>query len=557
MKTGKKLLALLLTSMMIFSATSCGVQRTEEVDENKTTLYVGNIAGGIRDEWLKKAIARFEEKYDDTSFEEGKKGVQVLIADNNRTTMHGETLKDTISTSKTEVFFTEAVFYYNWVQRGLLHDLTDVVNEDLTEYGEDKSIADKMDANNLEAMTVDGKIYALPFWEGYYGFVYNATLFDENSWYFAADGSFTNATGTLSNGPDGKSGTYDDGMPATYDQFFQLLTQINEDNAIPIQWAGASPDYLAWTIGALFADYEGYDDFMLNYTLSGTDDLVKMDTIDAENLSYETESVEINSHNGYELARQEGLLYAVDFAAQLLRGNGFYDVNTALSGSFKQQDAQLAFVRNTSLTSSKPVAIMIDGSWWENEADNAFAETYGTGATKYDSEMEYKWMPFPKANESKIGSENLIVSPLDSYCFINANIADEKKELAEAFIQFCHTDESLEEFTATTGMKKPYNYEVDDSQMTSFGKSVLEVVENSRVVFPKSNNELYVYSSINFRLANLMASMYDNDKQTTNMSLPLTEKRDGEYTYDFMDYYKGILSYRENTLWSTFGNVLK
>ena len=191
------------------------------------------------------------------------------------------------------------------------------------------------------------------------------------------------------------------------------------------------------------------------------------------------------------------------------------------------------------------------------EADNAFAETYGTGATKYDSEMEYKWMPFPKANESKIGSENLIVSPLDSYCFINANIADEKKELAEAFIQFCHTDESLEEFTATTGMKKPYNYEVDDSQMTSFGKSVLEVVENSRVVFPKSNNELYVYSSINFRLANLMASMYDNDKQTTNMSLPLTEKRDGEYTYDFMDYYKGILSYRENTLWSTFGNVLK
>lgn len=554
----KRVLATVLAAAMIISTVGCGAKRTAEVDDNRTTLYVGNFAGGIGDEWLKSAISKFEEKYADTSFEEGKKGVQVLIGDNNKTTMIGTELEKVISTSQNEVFFTESVYYYDWVAKGLIHDITDAVTAPLSDFGEEESVADKMESYVSEAMTVDGKIYALPFWEGYYGFVYNATLFDEKNWYFAADGSFTNASGNLGAGPDGQAGTYDDGMPATYEDFFKLLDQINKDNVTPIQWAGASPDYFTWLIGALFADYEGYDDLMINYTFEGEEDLVKLDTVDAENLTYETETVSITPTNAYELARQEGYLYALDFAQNLIQGNGYYDANSSLSGSYKQQDAQLAFVRNVTTTNNKPVAILLDGSWWENEADSAFKETYGSNATKFDNKMEMKWMPFPKATAEQVGSENIMVSPLDSYCFINANIAEEKLEVAEKFLQFCHTDAQLAEFTEITGVVKPYDYEVDSSKLTSFAASVVEASENSKVVFPKSNNELYTYGAIHFRLANLLGSSYDaNQTHTTNITVPLASKEGTAYTYDFMDYYKGMLTYRRDVIWSTFSNVLK
>lgn len=382
----KKIVSLILSAIMLVSMAGCGAKVIEEVDNSKTTLYVGNFAGGVGNEWLNMAIEKFEEKYADVSFEEGKKGVQLIVGENNKTTMHGTELEDLISASKTEIFFTQGVFYHDWVNRGLLYDITDIATEKLTDYDEDKSILDKMNEDYVQSMLVDDKLYALPFWEGIYGFVYNATLFDENEWYFAADGSFTNATGDLGAGPDGQMGTYDDGMPATYDQFFALCDQIAEDNVIPVQWG--SSDYFTWLIAALWADYEGYDDTMLNFTFDREEELVKLDTVDMENMTYETETVAITEENGYELVRQEGYLFALDFAQRLLQNTTYYDANVSLSTAYKTSDTQLAFVRNAYEQNAKPIAMIIEGSWWENEAVTAFQETYGTNATKYDNEMD-------------------------------------------------------------------------------------------------------------------------------------------------------------------------
>ncbi|MBR6531034.1 MAG: hypothetical protein IKT61_00865, partial [Clostridia bacterium] len=160
----------------------------------------------------------------------------------------------------------------------------------------------------------------------------------------------------------------------------------------------------------------------------------------------------------------------------------YYDATTALSGSYKAQDAQLAFVRNTTSSSNKPIAMLMEGSWWENESTAAFEETYGTGATKYDSECVYKQLPLPKADESKIGSENIWVSPLESYCFINPTIKEEKVDVATKFLQFCHSDESLAQFTKITGVLKPYDYELDESELTPYTQSMLEATKNSTVL---------------------------------------------------------------------------
>ena len=93
----KKLVALAIGMVTIVSLFSgCGARSTVEIDSSKTTLTVGNWNGGVGTEWLESAIAKFEDKYKDTSFEEGKKGVQVIIGTNNKTTMEGETLKELI-----------------------------------------------------------------------------------------------------------------------------------------------------------------------------------------------------------------------------------------------------------------------------------------------------------------------------------------------------------------------------------------------------------------------------------------------------------------------------
>lgn len=554
----KKIVAMILAAAMVLSVASCGVgvKTTEQVDSSKTTLYVGNFAGGVGSEWLESAMDKFEEKYADVSFEEGKKGVQLILGENNKTTMAGQELEKMISTSKTEVFFTQGVYYNDWVNKGLLHDITGITEEKLTEYGEDKSIAEKMYPELAESLKVDDKYYALPFWEAFYGLVYNATLFDENSWYIAEDGSFTNASGKLGAGPDGKAGTYDDGMPATYEQFFAMLDEMVKDNVTPLQWG--SNEYIIWYLGSLFADYEGYDDLMINYTFDGETDLVKLDTIDSKNMTYETEKVAISQKNGYELARQEGYLKVLNFAEKFFRGKGYYDANVSMSTAYKISDAQLAFVRNARTTDKKPVAMIVEGCWWENEASTAFQETYGTNATKFDNEMEMKWMPLPKASEAQVGSENIQVAPLSSYCFINANIAEQKAKVAELFLQFCHTDAMMEEFTAITGMFKPYNYEVSAEKMTPSAKSILEVRENSRIVYPMDDNPVYLYASQQFRLAELFTTKYDAGQDSSlDIGAILIRKEGANYLYDSVDLFKGLLTYRQKSLWPTLESAIQ
>lgn len=557
----KKRIVVLLTCLATAVASfGCGARSTVELDESKTTLTVGNWNGGVGYEWLEAAIDKFEEKYADTSFEEGKKGVQVVIGSNNKTSMEGETLKDMILQEdvKDEVFFTEGVFYHQWVNKELMLDITEYVEESLTDFDEEKSIADKMDPELLEALKVDGKIYALPFWQGCYCMVYNATLFDENGWYISADGGYTNASGKLGAGPDGQAGTYDDGMPATYEEFFALLSKIKQDNCTPFQMPGAHQDYFAWFISEMAADAMGSEQTKLNYNFNGTANLIKPGTLNYDTMEFETEEVEITPNNAYDLARQPGLAYAVDFAQDLLQNTTYYDMNKSLSGSFKLVQSQLEFVRNPTISSAKNVAIMLDGSWWENEATAAFKETYGTDATKHDADMEYKVMSFPKATADKVGEESVMVNVLDCYGFIKSNIAPEKIEVATKFLQFVHTDALMAEFTEMTSLRKPYNYEIDEEALTPFAKSMFETVDASTIVYPMNDNDLYCYSPTDFRLVKLVTSKYSPELGATDgIADVLTQKTNSKYSYSAQNYLEGILEYRQNEQWPQYKNVLK
>ena len=68
----KRILCLTLALIMLLPLMGCGARVTQEIDTSKTTLVVGVTKGGVGIEWLQSAIEKFEAKYADYSFEEGK-----------------------------------------------------------------------------------------------------------------------------------------------------------------------------------------------------------------------------------------------------------------------------------------------------------------------------------------------------------------------------------------------------------------------------------------------------------------------------------------------------
>ena len=76
-KTMKKIFSLGLVSFVSFSVMGC-VRGGEKVNEEQTQLYVATFEGGFGTGWMDTLAERFEKKYANVSFEEGKMGVQVI-----------------------------------------------------------------------------------------------------------------------------------------------------------------------------------------------------------------------------------------------------------------------------------------------------------------------------------------------------------------------------------------------------------------------------------------------------------------------------------------------
>ena len=68
--------AILAVALIAVPVSGCS-RSDRAVDSSKTQLYVGTFDGGFGDEWLNTIARRFEEEYAETSFEEGKTGIQI------------------------------------------------------------------------------------------------------------------------------------------------------------------------------------------------------------------------------------------------------------------------------------------------------------------------------------------------------------------------------------------------------------------------------------------------------------------------------------------------
>ena len=474
---------------------------------------------------------------------------------------------DKLVKSKNAIYFTEGIDYKQLMDAGYMLDMSEILDTPLTEYGEQESIYDKMETTQKDYYVRGDKCYALPTYNAFFGIIYDVDLFEDYGFYFAAnaengnDGFVLSKTDAKSNGPDGVPSN-DDGLPATYAEFFKLCDRMQDAGVTPFIWSGEyESSYIRQLAGALWVDYEGKDAALNFYDLTGSVEVV--DSIDEQgNVSLKT--IDITSANGYEIYAQAGRYYSVKFIENMVKGGAterywqYLSFNLTQSHTNAQEDYLYSKYETNKTTSNpnevkKPIAMLADGCWWQSEADLTFSDVaaaYGSQASKEN--RRFGFMPMPKATQEQVGEGVTLLDALNAKVFINANVSNNavQKDLAYKFIRFIHTDKSLSEFQGITNVPKAFDYELsaeDEAKLTYFGKSLNQMKTNSDIVYE------YALTSTVEMMANVGESM--SAYMTTINSMPysaVAKTFKDNPTFTAKQYFEGMkASFKAN--WSKYG----
>lgn len=551
----KKIIAFLLAIISVFSLVGCadpgdgsgGGRPSEEFDPNKTQLYVLNYDGGYGTDWLYAVKARFEEDYATETFQPGKQGVQIMI-DADKDGYYGTGLRDKMPVTTNEVFFSESITFNDYVSLGYMMNIDDVVT---STNSDNKTIESKMSAEQKDSLKIGGSYYCIPHYASFAGINYDIDLFNSKKLFYAKDGvpsepnftgtvRYTNLKGQKSKGPDGEYGTYDDGLPATYDEFFALCGYMKNAMSItPFIWTGQyRTSYVSWILAALASDYEGKEQMMLNFNFNGT--AKNLATVTSTGIQLDAQDKVINNSNGYELYRSAGRYYALDFLEKILDNNYYHSSGFTDSSAITAQDT---FLRSS--YKNQPIAMILEGIWWENEAEG----TFETMANRYGEKWAMKnrnfgIMPFPKATADKIGEKPTLIDNNYSYAFIRKDISTEKVDLAKLFLKYCYTDESLAEFTTIVGLPKALNYEMDENTQwkSTYSQKVWNLYDSADKVYPFSQNPLYLGAQSAF----VYYSTFRTSLETSAIDYLL---RDKDSHTNAKDFFKGIIDTNTKAKW--------
>lgn len=526
---------------------------------NPYALKVFNFNGGYGSEWLSTLEKRYEaEKAGKTITIDGKTydGIDVQI-DAVKKVM--KEMAGTYNFATNHVYFHEDVWYTTYLRNGnTFAEMTEALTTD-NPYEPGTTLESKLSAEQKAYFNVDGKYYGIPHYAGYVGVNYDIDLFEEKGYYLKDGYSYNGDTATLAAcftnvaaektaGPDGKKGTDDDGLPTTYDEFFMLCGWITQNGDTPITWDnGNRQKYLNWFISSLAASYEGLEQTNLNYTFSGT--AKNLVSVANDGTVTKLPETEISSENGYELAKQAGKYYGLTFIEQLAKNDWYYS-----PAGLTNTDAQDKFIQGIGETY---VAMLMDGVWWENEADSTFTseELAGMPSRK---DRNYGFMPLPAAtNEKATERANALNAGKNGYtlldthnslCFIGKGLSEDTRKLAIDFIQFAYTDKSLAEFSITTDTTKALKYtmsDADKAKMSAYGRSIINMQERADVVYSFSREKFYQDNEAS--LADYDAA-FRAEVDGKTVSVPLDSFVGGKLV---KTYFDGLYTYRKNTLWNS------
>lgn len=465
---------------LLFTCVSCG-KVIKSIDKNKTQIYIQIYNGGYGEEWIDPVIEAFEADYPKYEvIAEGKK----------------------YSTDEIEQMIVQGTQYcafmgytpdwHSGIYSDLFAGLTDILEMDVD--GNGKTVYDKM-YNKEEWLTATSKngegCYALPYGDSLTGFVYDHEMFVKNGFlYFAentetvkqeltaqgirfhADGSrliFDGADGQvnyeqgdpiLRAGKDGLYGTYDDGQPITESEFQSMVDKIAaQENAYPFLYSGKIIDYTTDIFTAVFAQYDGIENYKTFNTYEGT-----------YTFAGESSPTTITPQNGYKVYNMVGIEKAFSFMDKY-----FFDEEYAHPQSFISEsshtDAQSYFLLGAAMTSkSNPFAgMLVDGVYWEAESRTIASmlekrgyEDYGYG--KHD--FRYMLLPYMEGQNGDVSHSVMVARDTSSFV-VNAKLSDELLEMTKLFCAYTLKDEFLRNFTVSNGCVRPYEYTLTEEEWNS------------------------------------------------------------------------------------------
>ncbi len=513
------LLMATITTAGFSGLAACGPEKVYERDDI-TTIYVALYDGGYGTDYLAPTIERFETEYAD--FVNGDRtGVEVEVIQNRNTNVfQGATFADA------DVYFVEqGGSYLQGYRQGHMADITDILTEEIE--GQGHSIVDVMDPrlNDYFGVDVNGetRYYGLQYATAFYSFVYDADLFYSFGFYWTRDydeyivandskvnalkdipdGSFTepmdkNVTAAelvseggasyyktkngeyLSHGPDGKYGTSDDGLSATYKDFFLLCDRMLENNVDPFLYC--SETYLRQAAANLVADYEGAKGMDILFEFDGiAKNLVSVDN--DGNVTKLGDKI-INSKNEADTFKTAGKYYACSFLERMYANGAEYFSADCFRGQTDQFEKQETFM--LSKKDRKKIGYLVDGCWWEHEAKETYKKLENAFGEEYAKEnRNFKVFSYPKIDRDHLGTATFLDSNI-SVAYVLSNKDKTVETLAKKFLQFCFTDQANKEFTTITGTPRPYDYELSEEEynsLSTYSKSIWDIFKSSDDAF--------------------------------------------------------------------------
>lgn len=172
----------------------------------------------------------------------------------------------------------------------------------------------------------------------------------------------------------------------------------------------------------------------LNMSFKGNaTDLIKLNSdgtaIVKKNGEPVIESATIDYTNGYDVFRQAGKYYALDFVKRMVSKEDYYNED-GFNTAFTQTDAQEMFLKSgTDMSvSDERYAMYVDGSWWEAEANIIFNNMAKKDSKYSKQNRKFGWMSLPKANKLKFEEGNSVfLDSLEAAVCVKANLGANKK----------------------------------------------------------------------------------------------------------------------------------
>ncbi len=533
-----KILSLTICFILGVTVVGCGGPSSGGGTGNETTIVWAIESGGMGRAWADSAKERFEQKYAETSFEEGKKGVKIEIDQHTIS----------LSTSKISAYDVYAFDHYaadysllSKYDAGHLAKITDVVTDKSeTINGVATSIEDKILPENRAAVKgSDGEYYAIPFQSSYSGMSYDVELFDRMGFYFAdsptdaiefhsdiLDKDFYFVVGeqwgnidNKSYGPDGQSGGGDDGLPATLHELIALCEYMRTGTTTvyPFLITGQYPNMANFILEGLTTSLLGYDRAKACYDLSGEIEVITGFTDEPlfpgvpEIKKPTTQKVVLTEENGYYFTWAVEKYYAQAFFELVYSQDWLHP--DALIGTVNQRDVMLSFIFN-GVELNRPLAGMLsEASFWYVESEiGKYPQRYdGPSGPNHDGHAPRKieFMPLPlNFDESGENTEQVFAEYGGVFLGINSRITEQgsaydegKLKASKELIKFLSSNEENVNFNVETGLKKPLVYDLPANTTLRFHyyNKLADLLSTSKLLSFYSATPTFNYSSSIFQ----------------------------------------------------------